>query len=79
MVKKYEKRIERRRNSYEVELKGFYLEIEQGVESIFKVVLGFLIGVYCSYNYEWVEQIVDVFRFIENIDFEKLPKKDTSE
>tara|TARA_X000000950_G_scaffold155536_1_gene190657 strand:- start:400 stop:540 length:141 start_codon:yes stop_codon:yes gene_type:complete len=46
---------------------------------MFKVVLGFLIGVYCSYNYEWVEQIVDVFRFIENIDFEKLPKKDTSE
>lgn len=28
MIKKYEKRIERRRNSYEVELKGFYLEIE---------------------------------------------------
>lgn len=44
---------------------------------MFKVVLGFLIGVYCSYNYEWVEQIVDVFRLLENVDLEQvIPQKE---
>lgn len=44
---------------------------------MFKIVLGFLIGVYCSYNYEWVEQIVDVFRLLENVDLEQvIPQKE---
>ena len=45
-----------------------------------KFVIGFLVGVYCSFNFEWVQNIVEVFNLIENVDLEKvIPQKESSD
>ena len=46
---------------------------------MFKFVIGFLVGVYCSFNFEWVNSIVDVFKLLENVDLEQvIPQKESS-
>ena len=41
-----------------------------------RILIGFIIGLYCSYQFEWVESVYDVFRLIENVDVEKvIPQK----
>ena len=43
-----------------------------------RVLIGFIIGLYCSYQFEWVESVYDIFRLIENVDIEQVihQKKD---
>ncbi len=43
-----------------------------------KVLIGFIIGLYCSFQFEWVESVYDIFRLIENVDIEQVihQKKD---
>ena len=42
-----------------------------------RILIGVIIGLYCSYQFEWVESVYDVFRLLENVDLEQvIPQKE---